>query len=223
MARTLVITGANRGIGLEMTRQAAARGDTVFALSRDPSKMPSVDGDVIVLAADVTDEASLAAAASRVDRGVDLLVCNAGMLRGRGGLDDPAYSAADWQASLMTNVAGPFLTVRAFHPVLKRAKAAKIAIISSVMASSERAPGGAYSYRASKAAASNLAANLAKGLASDGIAVGAYHPGWVRTDMGGSSAERPVAQGAETATWLALDAPRELSGRFFRDRQEIAW
>ena len=111
------------------------------------------------------------------------------MLRGRGGLDDPAYSAADWQASLMTNVAGPFLTVRAFHPVLKRAKAAKIAIISSVMASSERAPGGAYSYRASKAAASNLAANLAKGLASDGIAVGALHPGWVRTDMGGSSAD----------------------------------
>ena len=57
------------------------------------------------------------------------------------------------------------------------------------MASSERAPGGAYSYRASKAAASNLAANLAKGLASDGIVVGAYHPGWVRTDMAGSSAD----------------------------------
>lgn len=196
MPQKIVITGANRGIGLELTRQAAARGDHVVALCRDPSAMPEGSGAAQVLAADVTDPASLAAAAAAIEGPVDLLVCNAGQLHGRGGLDDPAYGAAEWQATLMTNVAGPFLTVRAFHPALVAASSPKVAIIASVMASSERAPGGAYSYRASKAAAVNLARNLAKDLAGEGIAVGAYHPGWVRTDMGGGSADIAASESA---------------------------
>ncbi len=194
MPQTLVVTGANRGIGLEITRQAAARGDTVFALCRDPGAMPEIPvaagGDrVTVVGCDVTDEASLARAASAVTAPVDLLVCNAGTLSGRGGLDDPGYSAADWQRSLMTNVAGPFLTARAFAPRLKQSQRARVAIIASVMGSTARSTGSALSYRASKAGAVNLAVNLAKALAEDGIAVGAYHPGWVKTDMGGSSAD----------------------------------
>ncbi|MEZ5844621.1 MAG: SDR family NAD(P)-dependent oxidoreductase [Hyphomicrobiaceae bacterium] len=196
MTATIVITGANRGIGLEMTRQAAARGDRVFALCRDPARMPALAGAVTVVAADVVDEASLAAAARAVDGPIDLLVCNAGMLEGRGGIDDPAFSAAGWQRSLMTNVAGPFLTVRAFHSGLKRAAAPRVAIIASVMGSTARANGAALSYRASKAAAVNLAVNLAKALAGDGIAVGAYHPGWVRTDMGGAGADIEASDSA---------------------------
>lgn len=208
MPQTLVITGANRGIGLEMVRQAAGRGDRVFALCRDGARMPAVDGNVEVIACDVVDEASLAAAAAAVTAPVDLLVCNAGMLTGRGGLDDPAYSAADWQRSLMTNVAGPFLTVRAFHAGLKRGTRPRIAILASVMGSTARATGSALSYRASKAAAVNLAVNLAKALAGDGIAVGAYHPGWVKTDMGGSGAdiETRVSAAGLLARFDALDA-----------------
>ncbi|MEL6268007.1 MAG: SDR family NAD(P)-dependent oxidoreductase, partial [Pseudomonadota bacterium] len=91
-----------------------------------------------------------------------------------------------------TNVAGVYFTVEAFLPALRAARAAgrgaAIAIISSQMGSSARAPGGSYIYRASKAAATNLARNLAADLAPEGIAVGAYHPGWVSTDMGGTSA-----------------------------------
>jgi NAD(P)-dependent dehydrogenase (short-subunit alcohol dehydrogenase family) len=89
---------------------------------------------------------------------------------------------------MMTNVAGIFFTVRAFLSRLEQAEEPKIAIVSSIMASSERAPGGSYIYRASKAAATNLARNLAIDLKEQGIAVGPYHPGWVRTDMGGARA-----------------------------------
>jgi NAD(P)-dependent dehydrogenase (short-subunit alcohol dehydrogenase family) len=97
---------------------------------------------------------------------------------------------------MMTNVAGVFFAVRAFLPHLKRAARPRIAIVSSVMASTAKAPGGSYIYRASKAAATNLARNLATDLRPDGIAVGAYHPGWVRTDMGGGSADIDAATSA---------------------------
>jgi len=98
---------------------------------------------------------------------------------------------------MMTNVAGVFFTVRAFLPSLVAAPQPKIAIVSSVMASSEQAPGGAYIYRASKAAATNLARNLAVDLKQPGVAVGAYHPGWVRTDMGGPNADIEVEESAK--------------------------
>jgi NAD(P)-dependent dehydrogenase (short-subunit alcohol dehydrogenase family) len=138
----------------------------------------------------------MAAAAAIEDTPIDLLICNAGQYLARGGLDDPEYSFDAWHTVMMTNVAGIFFTVRAFMPRLLQAPAAKIAIVSSMMASSERAPGGAYIYRASKAAATNLARNLAVDLKGQGIAVGAYHPGWVRTDMGGPKAAVDVDDSA---------------------------
>ena len=91
---------------------------------------------------------------------------------------------------------GVFLAIQALLPNLRAAQAGKIAIISSQMASDERAPGGSYIYRASKAAALNLGRNLATDLKPEGIAVGVYHPGWVRTDMGGSAAEIAVGEAA---------------------------
>jgi NAD(P)-dependent dehydrogenase (short-subunit alcohol dehydrogenase family) len=188
MAQRILIAGASRGIGLELVRQAAARGDEVIGTARDGDGMARIGtagGQALRL--DVTDEAALAAAGAAMEGPVDLLVCNAGILRGRGGIDAEDNGAAAWQKVLMTNVAGPFLTVRAFLARVEEA-GGKIAIISSVMGSSERAYGGSYLYCASKAGATNLARNLAKTLAPRGIAVGAYHPGWVRTDMGGPGA-----------------------------------
>lgn len=195
MPETIVITGANRGIGFELARQAAARGDRVHALCRDPARMPSGSGAARVLQCDVTDEVSLRAAAAEVPGPVDILVCNAGQLHGRAGLDDPGYGPGGWQETLMVNVAGPFLTVRAFHGRLG-GRRPRIAIIASVMGSSEHASGDTYSYRASKAGAVNLARCLADGLGGEGIAVGAYHPGWVQTDMGGRSAAITPAESA---------------------------
>ncbi len=188
MAQRILVTGAGRGIGLEIVRQAAARGDEATGTARDSDGLERIEqagGRALHL--DVTDEATLAQAGAAVDAPIDLLVCNAGMLRGRGGISAHDAGAEAWAAVLMTNVAGPFLTARAFLPQVEAAKG-KIAIISSVMGSSERAYGGSYVYCASKAGATNVARNLAKELAGRAIAVGAYHPGWVRSDMGGPSA-----------------------------------
>jgi NAD(P)-dependent dehydrogenase (short-subunit alcohol dehydrogenase family) len=139
----------------------------------------------------------MAAAAAADNTPIDLLICNAGQYLARGGIDDPEYTYDAWHTVMMTNVAGVFFTVRAFLPRLALVAEPKIAIISSMMASNKRAPGGSYIYRASKAAATNLARNLATDLKPQGIAVGAYHPGWVRTDMGGPSAEVDVEDSAK--------------------------
>jgi len=97
--------------------------------------------------------------------------------------------SAAWAGTFDVNVAGVFLTVHASLPHLTRSAAPQIAIISSQMGSSERAKGSSLIYRSSKAAATNLGLNLAATLAPRGIAVGVYHPGWVRMDMGGSGAD----------------------------------
>jgi NAD(P)-dependent dehydrogenase (short-subunit alcohol dehydrogenase family) len=202
MSQTVFITGANRGIGFEMARQCAVRGDTVLATARNPNGCDAVarlsaSGHVSAFSVDVTDPARLNDLAHMLsDRALDLLVCNAGALIGRGGIEDEAYTREAFETVLMTNVAGPFFTVRALLPLLKRAEGAKVAIISSGMGSTARAKGSAYLYRASKAAATNLAANLAVELKPHGIAVGAYHPGWVRTDMGGGGADISAEESA---------------------------
>lgn len=188
MAQRILVTGAGRGIGLELLRQAVARGDEVIGTAREGAGLARIEqAGGRALRTDVTDESALAAASAALDDPVDLLVCNAGVLRGRGGIGAEDTGADAWQTVLMTNIAGPYLTVRAFLPRLEAAKG-RIAIISSVMGSSERAYGGSYLYCASKAGVTNVARNLAKELGPRGIAVGAYHPGWVRTDMGGPSA-----------------------------------
>lgn len=200
---TLLITGANRGIGFAMARQAAARGDTVIATARDPGNAGALaalaeeTGRVTVRALDVTDEASVAALAAATSEAVDLLVLNAGVLNSHGGLTDAGHDAEAWRDVLMTNVAGPFLVTRALIPHVERGAGRKIAIVSSVMGSTAGAGGNAYPYRASKAAAVNVARNLAAELKPRGVAVGAYHPGWVRTDMGGGGADISVEQSAE--------------------------
>lgn len=199
---TILITGANRGIGFAMARQAVARGDHVIATARAPESAGALaalaeeTGRITVRALDVTDEDSVAALAEATPEEVDLLVLNAGVLNSYGGVADAAHDAEAWRDVLMTNVAGPFLVTRALLPQVERSEGKKIAIVSSIMGSNEGAKGNAYPYRASKAAAVNVARNLAIELKTRGIAVGAYHPGWVRTDMGGGGADIDVEESA---------------------------
>lgn len=177
----VLVTGANRGIGAALVAAFRARGDEAIGTARKPG-----DG---LLPLDVTDPASVRALAAALNgRPLDLLVCNAGVYLDKGQSLATGYPPELWAAGFAANVTGVFLTVQALLPNVRAAKG-RIAIISSMMASDARAPGGSYLYRASKAAALNLGRNLAADLRGEGIAVGIYHPGWVRTEMGGSGAE----------------------------------
>ncbi len=184
---TILITGANRGIGLGLYQSYKTFGQSVMGTSREGA------GDLLPL--DVTDADSLATLAETLkDQPLDLLVCNAGVYLDKAETLDAGYAATLWAQTFAANVTGVFQTIQTLLPNLRLAEQGKIVIISSQMASHTRAPGGSYIYRASKAAALNLGRNLAADLRGDGIAVGIYHPGWVKTDMGGTSAEITVPE-----------------------------
>lgn len=178
----VLITGANRGIGRGLYQAYSHRGDRATGTTRGAAT------GLGMLSADVADPASIRAMAERYgDQPLDLLICNAGVYPAKGADLADGYASEDWAHAFAVNVTGVYLTIQSLLPNLRAAKG-KIAILASVMGSQSRAPGGAYIYRASKAAAINLGRNLAADLAPEGIAVGLYHPGWVQTDMGGAGA-----------------------------------
>lgn len=188
----VLITGATRGIGREMVNKYAARGDEVTGTYRGTKPADGTWEQV-----DVADPASIAQLGTAMDgKAIDLLVCNAGIYPDKGANLADGYPPEMWADSFATNVTGVFLCIQTLLPQLQMSKTPKIAIISSMMASSELAPGGAYIYRASKAAVLNLGRNLASDFRDLGISVGIYHPGWVQTDMGGDQAAITADQSA---------------------------
>lgn len=178
MTRALV-TGASRGIGAALVDALTHRGTKVIGTSTSGA------GGLVPL--DLREPEAIEAVIGGPNDPLDLLVCNAGVFHDKG-MDIDDYSAELWAETFAVNVTGTFLCIVAALPRLAAASG-KIAIISSRMGSSESTSGGSYAYRASKAASANLARNLAMDLRPRGIAVGAYHPGWVRTDMGGTGAD----------------------------------
>jgi NAD(P)-dependent dehydrogenase (short-subunit alcohol dehydrogenase family) len=191
---TIVITGANRGVGLALAELAASNGQAVIGTYRGPHKPSAVGIEWHEL--EVADPQSQQAfAKSLAGRAISLVVCNAGVYLEKGQSLASGYAKPLWDDTFGVNVTGVFMTIQGLLPNIRQVKG-KIAIISSQMASDTLAPGGSYIYRASKAAALNLGRNLASDLKPDGVAVGIYHPGWVITDMGGSGADITVAQSA---------------------------
>ena len=184
----ILVTGANRGIGAALLDGYAALGIPAMGTSRDGT---------VGLKLDVTDPDSISELGRHyAERRLDLLVCNAAVFLDRGrSLEE--LDAEDWARTMAVNVTWVAETVRVLLPSLRRSSGSKIAIISSQMASQERARGGSYVYRASKAAVLNFGRNLAQDLRGEGIAVGTYHPGWVRTEMGGPDAELSGSEAAE--------------------------
>ncbi|UWP91309.1 SDR family NAD(P)-dependent oxidoreductase [Aliiroseovarius crassostreae] len=182
----VVITGANRGIGRALYDSYLARGETVIGTARGGKE------GMVALDVTVPDSFATLQEAIREDP-VDLLICNAGVYLDKFERLEDGYPAEQWADTFATNVTGVFQTVQTLLPNLLAAKG-KIAILSSTMASHTHAPGGSYIYRASKAAVLNLGRNLATDLAAQGVAVGIYHPGWVKTDMGGDEADITVEE-----------------------------
>lgn len=218
----VVITGANRGIGLALTRQYAAAGDTVLALCRSPDNAAELkqlagetDGRVRVGAIDLSDATSIEKAAKLVDGAVDILINNAGIVGGsRQSLDDIDYDA--WMDAFNVMAIGPFRVVKAFLPALEKAQGAKVMSLSSQLAASTWPYGGYYIYGSAKAAGNRIMQILAIDLKDRGISVGYIHPGYVQTDMGGPEAEITPTESASGIRNVIAGLNPENSGRFFK-------
>ncbi|WP_267640182.1 SDR family NAD(P)-dependent oxidoreductase [Haloarchaeobius amylolyticus] len=219
-----LVTGANRGLGARIAADLADLGAVVYAGVRDADY--EAPGDQRVVELDVTDEESIRAAVSCIeveaDR-LDVLVNNAGITDPSGNtlVDD---SVDDVDAVLQTNLRGPMLLAKFALPLLLRRPGGRVVNLSSGMgALGEEMTGGAPAYRVSKTGLNGLTAYLHGEYRDDGLLANSVCPGWVRTDMGGESAPRSVAAGADTPVWLSRFAPDAPGGRFWRDREVVDW
>lgn len=207
---TILITGANRGIGLALASHFARRGDRVIATCRQPgSALPALSGVRVEAGVDMADGESVRQLATRLgDERIDVLVCNAGVLEHErlGHLDEAAFEAMRRQFEV--NTVGPLRMVEALHGNLQ--PGSKVGIITSRMGSvADNGSGGYYGYRASKAAVNAVGKSLANDLATRGIAVLLLHPGFVATEMVGGkgdiSAEDAAAQLVERLDTLGME------------------
>ncbi len=192
MMPTVLVTGAGRGIGLELARRYAADGWSVIATVRNPAQgaiLQSLPGSVEVASLDVTDHDSVAALALSISgRALDLLINNAGIY----GPDSPQLGSLDyssWERVLAVNTIGPVRVTEALLPNLRLGQNRMIATLTSLMGSiGDNTGGGALFYRSSKAALNAAMKTLAIALRPEHLKVVVLHPGWVRTDMGGPAA-----------------------------------
>jgi NAD(P)-dependent dehydrogenase (short-subunit alcohol dehydrogenase family) len=182
-------------------------------------------GNVSFLALDVSDDASIQHAVKEFSEQhdhLDVLVNNAGIYPDEG-VNILTVTREQLVATFQTNTFGPVRVVQALLPYLRKAGSARVINISSGYGELDGLSADVPSYCLSKLALNGVTLMLDQKLRTEGISVNSMCPGWVRTDMGGPGASRSVEEGADTAVWLATDAPHEFSGKFFRDRKEIHW
>ncbi len=226
MSKIILVTGGNRGIGLEICRQLSDFGHIVILGSRDLSKgkqaSKELSGNVYLLQLDVTSQRDIESSANYINSTMgklDVLINNAGIFSSDRSATDTKIN--EFKIVMNINVYGPARLSQTFLPLLKKSDGPRIINISSGMGALSEMMGGYASYRLSKTALNGLTKMLAADLSGQ-VAVNAMCPGWVRTDMGGPTAPRSVEEGADTAVWLATE--KEIpTGKFFRDRTEIDW
>jgi NAD(P)-dependent dehydrogenase (short-subunit alcohol dehydrogenase family) len=222
-----LITGANKGIGLEVARQLAAKGWIVWLGARDTNRgqkaAGSIQGEVCPLEIDISDDQSVRAAAKRFEASsprLDALVNNAGILTDA----DQSLLDVDEETiieTFQTNTLGALRVTRAFLPLLRKSDAPRVINVSSGGGQLSDPSTWAPAYCLSKTALNAVTVQLASTL--PGIAVNSACPGWVRTDMGGLAAPRSVEEGASGIVWLAAEASQKITGGFFRDGKPIPW
>ncbi len=234
--RVALVTGANRGMGLEIVRQLSRLGLIAVLAARDLEKgkvaaatLAAEEFDVPVVALDVTDADSIRAAVAEV-RGlfgrIDVLVNNAAILKE--GLLPEDTSVLDVSGDLvkqtfLTNTVGPLRMIQATVPGMRARGYGRIVNLSSGAGQLAEMGGGFPAYRLSKSALNALTRITAAELGAHEIKINSVCPGWVRTDMGGPHATRTVEHGAETAVWLATLPEDGPTGGFFRDMKPIPW
>jgi NAD(P)-dependent dehydrogenase (short-subunit alcohol dehydrogenase family) len=231
--KRVLITGSNRGIGLALTRENLVRGDRVFATCRHPDEADGLHAlaeehgeRLTILRLDVRDEETIEASVEAIqaaEDGLELLINNAGISP-----SGERLGRLDAETMLHTfhvNAVGPMMVTKATLDLLRGGDDARIINISSRLGSlTHKSSGGRYSYSSSKAALNMLTRALAFDLRSDGIAVLSVHPGWVRTDMGGSSAPVEPAESARGILQVADELTMSDTGEFYTYRgREVAW
>lgn len=227
---TILVTGANRGLGLEFVRQYAADDDRVIAACRNPVKADALvaiaaasGGRVTVHPLDVSEDGSVAAFKSVIgSQPIDVVIANAAIYGGnRQGWDDMDYDA--WVRTLAVNLMSPLRLARITHDNLAAARGKFIAI-TSTMGSNESAGGGMHAYRTSKAGLNKLISTLAQDWRGDGIIAVPISPGWVKTDMGGPDAPLTPAQSVGAMRKVIAALTPALSGQLFdHDGATLAW
>lgn len=220
-----LVTGGARGLGVEICRQLAQAGMTVWCTARSIDHAEAIarelgrDGEVKAAQLDVADEQSVHRLASRLQR-LDVLVNNAAI-----DYDDDARALtadlARVRRALETNLVGAWRVAQAFAPLLRESQHGRLVNVSSEAGSISEMGGGVPAYRVSKAGLNALTRMLAAELSSDGVLVNAACPGWTNTDMGGGG--RPVPDGARSITWACLLDDDGPSGGFFRDGRPLPW
>lgn len=222
MTKNVFITGANRGIGLELTRQYLAAGEKVFASARDPS----IEGlsrlterypdNLKIVMLDVTDESNIQTVAGSLEgTSIDLLINNAGLFHSKHE-DFSSLNPDTWIEEFRVNSIAPFLVTRALKSNLANANSSVVGMISSKMGSmGDNQSGGSYSYRSSKAALNAVSVSLANDLSDLDISVVALHPGWVQTDMGGPNGLIDVETSATGLKAILDKAGKAESGKFY--------
>lgn len=222
MTKNVFITGANRGIGLELTHQYLAAGEKVFASARDPSieslsrLTERYPDNLKIVMLDVTDESNIqTVAGSLEDTSIDLLINNAGLFHSKHE-DFSSLNPDTWIEEFRVNSIAPFLVTRALKSNLASASSSVVGMISSKMGSmGDNQSGGSYSYRSSKAALNAVSVSLANDLSDLDIPVVALHPGWVQTDMGGPNGLIDVETSATGLKAILDKAGKAESGKFY--------
>lgn len=224
MKKTILITGANRGIGLELTKRYLEDGNKVFALCRKASaELKSLSAEVVE-GCDVTDLSSLQKIAREI-AGVqfDLLICNAGVLNDE---QIMKLEEADFESMLYqfnVNSLGPLRTFNTFRRHLTNG--GKVAMITSRMGSiSDNTSGGHYGYRMSKTALNMATRSLVKDFANDGILFGLFHPGWVQTEMTGHTGQLTAEESSRFLMKRISELNAENTGGFWHCQgEELQW
>jgi NAD(P)-dependent dehydrogenase (short-subunit alcohol dehydrogenase family) len=228
----ILVTGANKGIGLEVCRQLAAAGHHVILSARSAARGEAAvaalkkDGlDVEFLQLDTASEASIAASAKELGKrmsALHVLVNNAAILQTwQGSILD--VTAGELRETFETNVIGPILLTLALLPLLEAGRPARVINVSSQLGSVAQMTDGWPGYGISKAALNAATRKLAAALKARGISVNAASPGWVKTDMGTESAPLTVEQGGRNIARLVTDFPAATTNKFLQENGEYPW
>lgn len=215
--KTILITGSNRGIGLELVKESLSKNFSVIGTFRNKENSQELfqlnSNNIKLFEMDVVDEKSVLDVSKNIHKPIDYLICNAGINNGYGSIFDQDHTHEKMLEVLNVNVIGSILTVKHFSKILN--KDAKIILISSIMGVQNHSGSSATIYRASKAAVNNIMISISEEFKSKKITVVSFHPGWVRTDMGGPNATLSTKESASSLIKNFENLTFENTGKFF--------